>query len=320
MNSECKIMVTLLSLFPLTGMGATYLNGEDVRYRHDGVTAGVGLGFLGAKAQEFVYSEKGRQISRLDWKTNNAAIINAEINYDVYSWLSINARGWTSLASAGSHLTDRDWQNPNSSQYTDSSDSPSKLNYANEFDLSVRGWFLNNDNAKAGIVAGYQQSRYSWTAFGGQYDYAGSDSQGNYRPDLPRDKGNFPHKNTVGYKQTLSAPYIGLVGNYSYRDFEFGTTLKYSPFAVSKDNDSHYLNGTTSKVNADRGDLWSALVQAGYYVSTSTKIYTEASYTLFDRNRGDIRQWNKGEYQFGRNMGGIENRSWMLSAGVRYNF
>lgn len=321
MKTECKLLfLSFLNLLPHAGMANSYVNGDDISYRHDGLNAGVGLGYLGVKAHEYVYSENGRQISRLDWKTQNAAIINAEINYDLYSWLSVNARGWTTLGSSGSHLTDRDWQDPNSNNYTDSSESPSSMNYANEFDLSLRGWLLNTDNAKLGVVAGYQQSRYSWTAKGGHYDYAGTDEQNNYQPDLPREKGIFPRKNIVGYKQTLSAPYIGLAGNYSVGNFEFGSTLKYSPWAVSKDMDDHYLNDAISKVNAYQGTLWSALIDAGYYLTSSLKVYTEASYTYYSRNRGDIREWNKGEYQFGRDMGGLSNRSWKVSAGIKYDF
>lgn len=45
------------------------------------------------------------------------------------------------------------------------------LNYANEFDLNLKGWLLQGENYKAGAVLGYQQTRFSWTASGGlNYD------------------------------------------------------------------------------------------------------------------------------------------------------
>ncbi|KDU28298.1 omptin family protein, partial [Escherichia coli 3-373-03_S1_C3] len=44
-------------------------------------------------------AETGRKISQLDWKIKNIAILKGDISWDPYSFLTLNARGWTSLAS-----------------------------------------------------------------------------------------------------------------------------------------------------------------------------------------------------------------------------
>ena len=52
-------------------------------------------------------------------------------------------------------------------------DSPdTQRNYANEFDLIIKGWLLNEPNYRLGLMAGYQESRYSFTARGGSYIYS----------------------------------------------------------------------------------------------------------------------------------------------------
>ena len=54
------------------------------------------------------------------------------------------------------------------------------LYYANEFDLNIKGWLLNEPNYRLGLMAGYQESRYSFTARGGSYIYS-SDKPGKLR-------------------------------------------------------------------------------------------------------------------------------------------
>ncbi|MBP1398201.1 omptin family outer membrane protease, partial [Yersinia pestis subsp. pestis] len=69
---------------------------------------------------------------------------------------------------------------------------------------NVKGWLLQDENYKAGITAGYQETRFSWTATGGSYSY----NNGAYT-------GNFPKGvRVIGYNQRFSMPYIGLAGQY----------------------------------------------------------------------------------------------------------
>lgn len=65
-------------------------------------------------------------------------------------------------------MVDRDWMDSsNPGTWTDESRHPdTQLNYANEFDLNIKGWLLNEPNYRLGLMAGYQESRYSFTARG----------------------------------------------------------------------------------------------------------------------------------------------------------
>lgn len=100
---------------------------------------------------------------------------------------------------------------------TDESKHPNtRLNFANEFDLNIKGWLLNQPDYQLGLMAGYQENRYSFTAKGGSYIYS---SEGGFRDET----GSFPDgERAIGYKQHFKMPYIGLTGNYRYDSFEFG--------------------------------------------------------------------------------------------------
>lgn len=91
-------------------------------------------------------------------------------------------------------------------------------------------------------MAGYQESRYSFTARGGSYIYS---SEEGFRDDI----GSFPNgERAIGYKQRFKMPYIGLTGSYRYEDFELGGTFKYSGWVESSDNDEHYDPGKESLI------------------------------------------------------------------------
>lgn len=118
-------------------------------------------------------------------------------------------------------MVDSDWLDKNKPDiWTHESRHPdTRLNFANEFDLNVKGWLLNEPNYRLGLMAGYQESRYSFTARGGSYIYSSDEG---FRDDV----GTFPDgERAIGYKQRFKMPYIGLTGSYRYEDFELGAHL-----------------------------------------------------------------------------------------------
>ncbi|EFV1989535.1 omptin family outer membrane protease [Salmonella enterica] len=90
---------------------------------------------------------------------------------------------------------------PEQKEKTDYSRHPdTKLNYANQFDISLTGWILNEPDYRAGLAVGYQQSTFSWTLKGGSYLY-----------DNGTDTGSFlPGQSVIGYSQTFKLPWIGI--------------------------------------------------------------------------------------------------------------
>ncbi len=184
---------------------SSFASTETISFTPDNINADISLGTLSGKTKERVYlaEEGGRKVSQLDWKFNNAAIIKGAINWDLMPQISIGAAGWTTLGSRGGNMVDQDWMDSsNPGTWTDESRHPdTQLNYANEFDLNIKGWLLNEPNYRLGLMAGYQESRYSFTARGGSYIYS---SEEGFRDDI----GSFPNgERAIGYKQRFKMPY-----------------------------------------------------------------------------------------------------------------
>ncbi|WP_274621540.1 omptin family outer membrane protease [Enterobacter asburiae] len=281
----------------------------------DSLAVSASAGMLSGKSHEMVYDEAtGRKISQLDWKIKNVAILKGDITWDAYSFLTLNARGWTSLASGSGHMDDYDWMNAKQSSWTDHSSHPAtNVNYANEYDLNVKGWIFQGDNYKAGVTAGYQETRFSWTATGGTYNY----DNGAYQ-------GNFPAgERGIGYSQRFSMPYIGLAGQYRFNDFEFNALFKFSDWVRAHDNDEHYMRDLTFREKTTDSRYYGASVDAGYYVTPHAKVFAEFTYSSYEEGKGgtQIIDTNTGDSgSIGGDAAGISNHNYTITAGLQYRF
>ena len=281
----------------------------------ESLSVSASAGMLSGKSHEMVYDEvTGSKISQLDWKIKNVAILKGDISWDAYSFLTLNARGWTSLASGSGHMDDYDWMNAKQSSWTDHSSHPAtNVNYANEYDLNVKGWIFQGDNYKAGVTAGYQETRFSWTATGGSYNY-----------DNGTNTGNFPAgERGIGYSQRFSMPYIGLAGQYRFNDFEFNALFKFSDWVRAHDNDEHYMRDLTFREKTSDSRYYGASVDAGYYVTPNAKVFAEFTYSSYEEGKGgtQIIDTNTGESgSIGGDAAGISNRNYTITAGLQYRF
>ncbi|WP_455845889.1 omptin family outer membrane protease [Pantoea agglomerans] len=279
----------------------------------------VALGSLSGKTKERVYDPDsgGHKNSELNWKYNNAAILKGSLDWDLIPWLSIGASGWTTITGRGGYMDDTDWEDEDRNSWTDQSKHPNtRLNYANEFDLNVKGWLLNEPAYRFGMMAGYQESRYSFKASGGSFDYT------NEETGLP-EVGTFPSGiRIIGYKQHFKIPYIGIIGSYRYDGFEFGGSLKYSGWVRATDNDEHYMNNSTFKANIKDQNLYSLVGNAGYYLTPNTKVYLEGAWTRVTNKKGSLSEYNykSGKKKSADNSSGIESYSFMTTVGLKYSF
>lgn len=311
----------MISLFLFAFTETVTARAENIKDPHamsfdtDSITISTSLGWLGGESKEYVYDpDTGRKISELNWKINNAAIINGDIAWEPLSWLTLNARGWTTLATSGAGMDDYDWLNASQSHWTHWSNSPNtRLNYANEFDVNAKAWLVKQQDYRVGAVVGYQQTRFSWTAFGGHYQY----DNGNNVGDFPRDERG------IGYQQKFSMPYVGLTGGYRYRDVEFNALLKFSSWVKAKDNDEHYMRGLTFLEKNSGSNFYSASVNVGYYVTANAKVFTEFTWNKYSQGKGGTQmidhESGKSIHESG-DAAGLENKNYSLIAGLQYRF
>lgn len=310
-----KSMVAAMMMAAISGTAFAESASFVPNLSSDSLSVATSVGMLGGKSKELVYdASNGRKVSQLDWKIKNVAILKGDFSWDAYRFLTLNARGWTSLASGSGHMDDYDWQNSNQSGWTDHSSHPSTdLNYANEYDLNVKGWFLQGDDYKVGAVAGYQETRFSWTAYGGSYNY-----------DNGAFVGNFPAGQAgIGYSQRFSMPYIGLVGQYRLNDFEFNAQFKFSDWVRAHDNDEHYMRELTFREKTSNSRYYGASVDAGYYVTQNAKVFAELTYSKFEEGKGGTQVIDTTSGQsasFGGDAAGISNKNYTVTVGLQYRF
>ncbi len=284
------------------------------------VSADISLGTLSGKTKERVYNEAegGRKVSQLDWKYSNAAIIKGAINWDLMPWVSLGVAGWTTLDSRGGNMTDKDWLDAdNPGTWTDESRHPrTRLNYANEFDLNIKGWIFNEPDWKAGVMAGYQESRYSFNSTGGTYIYS---ENGGFRNET----GTFPDtERGIAYKQRFKMPYIGLTGSWRYDDIEVSGAFKYSGWVEASDNDEHYGRGLTFRDKVKNQHYYAVTANVGYYVTPSAKVYIEGTWNRITNKKGDTTVYNRNDNtsDMSKNGAGIESYNMMAVAGLKYTF
>lgn len=306
-NTGLFVILGTLTTAPFTAMA-----GESFTW--DNVTTDLSVGTLSGKTKERVYDpDTGHKDSQLNWRFKNAAVINGAVDWELLPSFSLGLAGWTTLGKRSGLMEDYDWENENQSSWTSKSYHPStQLNHANQFDINLKSWLFNEPNGRLGIMTGYQQTRYSFDARGGSYNYNNGTITGNF-PDGTK---------VIGYRQTYKTPYIGVIGLYRYQQWELGGSFKYSAWARTSDVDEHYLVDTTFKSHITRQKFYSLAVNGGYYLTNNAKLYVEGTWsrTTNKKGWGEYNDREEGIRDGAKNSAGIENYSLMASVGLRYTF
>lgn len=310
-----KKMIFIMIISTLSHMGYAALISFQPALSSDHVAISSSIGMLNGKSLETVYdANTGHKESQLEWKIKNLAILKGDISWDAYSFLTLTAQGWTSITSGSGHMDDYDWNIAQQSGWTDHSSHPdTNINYANEYDLNLKGWIFQDNHIKAGIIGGYQETRFSWTATGGTYNY-----------DNGTDTGTFPAgERGIGYRQQFTMPYIGLTGQYRINDFEFNALFKFSDWVKAHDNDEHYKRSLTFREESTDSRFYGASVDAGYYFTPNAKIFADFTYNKYEEGKGSTQVYdnNTGSVEsFGGESAGISNSNTVMTAGLLYRF
>lgn len=278
----------------------------------DNLTLDASLSVLNGKASEYVY-EDGSKLSELNWKIRNVPIVKAGLTWDLYSRVTLNINGWTTLTSGDSGMDDYDWMIPGQKHWSDWSSSPAtRLNDANQYDINLTGWVIKGEDYQLGPVIGYQETRLSWLATGGHYNYNNGTDIGDF-PDGAR---------LIGYKQKFMVPYFGVAGKLVYDKFDFVAQFKFSPWVEARDNDEHYMREISFQETISNSNYYSGVLNAGYSITPQTRIFTEVSWTRFSEGRGStmVRSYAPEERNSKSGDAGIENHNYIVGAGIKHNF
>ncbi|XBS71685.1 omptin family outer membrane protease [Acerihabitans sp. KWT182] len=288
---------------------------ENIRLDTQRVKASASMGWLSGEAKEYVFDARdGYKVSELTWQLKNSPIVKGDIAWDATDIITLNIKGWTTLASSGAGMEDYDWLNRGQSRWTHQSVHPNtRLSHANEIDVNIKGWLLNDPAYRLGALFGYQQTRFSWSAHGGSYHY----DNGKVIGEIPRGA------HVIGYRQKYAMPYLGLAGMYRYQNIEFNALLKFSQWVMAKDNDEHYRRNLTFRHQSGGSNYYSAAVDAGYYLTPNAKVFAELAMNKYEENKGSYHKTDnisgKDTY-FSGNSSGLKNAYYTVSAGVQYLF
>lgn len=311
MRKKPQIVASVLLPLAFSSAADAHINpGEE------NVAVGVSFGTLSGVTKERVYdvNDGGRKISQLDWKYRNAAVVQSTLEWQVRPWLTFDAAGWSTLSHKGGKMDDYDWLSPSQEKWTHHSSHPhTLLNYANEWDLSVTGWLVTQPDWRLGLMAGYQQRRFSFNAKGGSYD----NNNG-------AERGVFDDVSVISYTKRYNVPYIGLRSLYRYQQFEAGSSIKYSQWVEAMARDNHHLRSLTFEDETHGQTLWTLSANLGYYVTENTKVYIEGTWNRTMNKKGDdIATYDDGVLNsttLFKDSAGVESHSFTTSAGLRYNF
>lgn len=283
----------------------------------------VSIGQLtGVKAREAVYNGKNDSdhLSLLTWDTKHAPIAKVDVTFPIAHSVDLNVNAWTTFNGQSNKtvMNDYDWTDENNrSQLTHwSHHENTHLNYANHFDLNVNVWLLEKSNYKLGVVGGYEENRFSWTAFGGSALY----------PDENGNPLSYSFTSTgigIGYKQVLKAPYIGLVGEYQRDKLEVKAGIKASNRAKNKDVDQHYKRDLTFYGEPEeRSTYYAGNLNLSYFVNDKIRLFSDITYTKFKNSMtvATIVDHEDGSVMQSPGSQGIANQYYTVTTGLEYKF
>ncbi|EBU1141719.1 omptin family outer membrane protease [Salmonella enterica] len=274
--------------------------------------ASLAIGKLNSRSSEFVYDpDTGRQLSELIWKNEMSTILKGNIQLALHPRVSLTADGWITPNKGTARMDDYDWLDSSNKEWTRHSWHPdTRLNRASQWDIALNGWLLQTDYYRLGVMVGYQQTCYSWTARGGYYHY-GNDRDGRF-PDKQR---------IIGYHQMYTLPYAGLAGSWRFRDADINMVIRYSNQVKGTDNDKHYLRHQTFTDEITGGTFISVSLDTGYYFTPEIRGSAGVAFDRFEKKKGttQIRDPD-GIYNQEGNVAGMSARNIIWYAGVSYIF
>ena len=279
----------------------------------------LSTGLIDGKAKEyvFVYDEElggGRyKLSQLDWDIKRVMMVGGNLTFRDGRG-TINVGYWKAMTEGDDgHVKDYDWFNPESSDWTEYSDSAADVVDASIFDVNG-GWEFLQDTMgfNARVLFGYKRDIWKWDARGGYGLYSELDYEPYY----------FGDQMIGNYKQEISMPYLGSSVDWAYGRFMLSVYCTYSPWVDIDSRDNHLLRDLKITDKFRDGEMLAAGASAkyafdsGWFLTAAADfqkinlIVGDAGYHRYDPSR-DIKQYEKySDYA------GASNEYFALSLGV----
>ena len=267
---------------------------------------------LNGPANEIVYwsSSSDKKLSELIWNLDNVNLIGVGTTYNINENGSINFDFYMNADTGKSDMTDYDWTNYNSSNWTHWSNSPTDITKVYKLDLNFKYISSVRENLDFFIMAGYKLDIYKWVAIGGDYIY-------------PSESGSLQDIPVISYNQYFNVPYVGLGAVLNMSNFSFTGKLIYSGAVIAKDEDTHHLRDLYFEEYFEGAKMLGLILRGEYNFTENFAILGSVDYSKYYLNKGytietDLTDGSTTTY--GEGSAGIENETSMISLGLNYKF
>lgn len=281
-------------------------------YSNEKISLEFNYANLNGTANEIVYwsSASDKKISELVWELDNVKLIGIDTSYNPNENIRLNLNFYTNFSTGKSEMTDYDWTNYYSNDWTHWSNSPTDINGVYKLDLNLQYTAMVRDYLGFFIITGYKVDIYKWVANGGEYVY-------------PSESGTFDDVPVISYNQYFNVPYIGVGAIFEKANFTLVSKLIYSSAVTAKDEDTHHLRDLYFEEYFDNGEMAQINIKGKYSLTDNFEITGAFDYTEYYNNKGyiietDLTDGSTTTYSEGS--AGIENNTSIISLGFNYKF
>jgi outer membrane protease len=266
----------------------------------------TGGGILFGETHEYVISESGKVLSRLDWQENWIPSIAIIPRFNFFNFF-IAAKFLCAmpLDSAGNAIEDYDFLIEGSDAASLYSRHDAYLD--KQYDISGQlGYVVKLRQWEAALGAGFQYRTRKWSAVDGYLQYPEDD-----RPWT----GDEPQKTVAGtsitYEQIIWMPLLSAEFKYHLKDWTFGASGAFFPYVRADSLDTHFLRQVQFYDKMSGGIGGACTVFVTY---TNAKL----NYLSFGLSGGiDLIRNTTGETSAGK-IGAVENEMKKSSGGSKF--
>lgn len=321
--SILSIVLCLISLEATAALRADVVSDRDLAVEGETWALQFSTGLIDGKAKEYVFTYDealggGRyKLSQLDWDIKRVVMMGGNLTLRERRG-TINIGLWKAISEgAGGHIKDYDWLNPESSHWTEYSDSSSDVTDAIIFDING-GWEFMHDvfGFNARVLFGYKMDFWKWDASGGHALYSWLDYETYH----------FEDDTILKYKQKIHIPYFGGSADWAYGGFMVSAYCTYSPFVRIHTRDNHILRTLTISDKFRDGEMLATGASAKYTFDSGWFLTAAVDFQKVNLIIGDatynqyVPEQDVLVTQSIKNYGGASNRTLALSLGVGKSF
>lgn len=202
------------------------------------------LALASLSATELVYDDDirpGYKLSQLDWSASVVCLLGVSAEW-TRGRMRLRGGLWQSLLSSGGDMTDTDWSDESTTEWTDRTEHEAEVSIL-KWDVGAGWTILKKTSVEVDMLAGYSSDVFSWTDSGG----SGIHTEDTFR-DTPVDF----EGTGIEYEQDMTMPYVGiyLLGRAT-PSVTLSGHLVYSPLVRIEAEDIHYGEGDGDTIAYD---------------------------------------------------------------------